>query len=116
MNISEIFGHNVKKYRDLHNLSQEELAFRLSVNLSNITRIEAGAQFVTAETLQKIVDIFNIEPSKLFEVNKEDIKQNKKSTNKEKLIKYIEVQTEEDSKYFLACFKQYIKHIAKISK
>ena len=40
MNILEIFGLNIKKYRMLHELSQEEFAFRLSLNTSNINRIE----------------------------------------------------------------------------
>ena len=116
MNILEIFGLNIKKYRMLHELSQEEFAFRLSLNTSNINRIENGKQFVTVETLQDIVNILDIPPSKLFETGHNNIKQNKRRTYKDKLINYAATQTEEDSKFFFEYLKLYAKHKIKNAK
>jgi len=84
--------------------------------LSNINRIENGSQFVTAETLQNIVNTLNIEPSKLFEDNKEVQKPKKQRPYKERLYNYSSVQTEEDSQFFFDYLKLYMKHKIQTSK
>ena len=67
MKLLKNLGKNIKNYRLKYNLSQEELAYRLSINLSNISRIENGQQFLSAQLLQLIADVFDIPVSKLFE-------------------------------------------------
>lgn len=99
MELLSIFGSNVKKYRELHELSQEEFAHRLEINFSNISRIESGKQFVTAEILQSISNILSVSVNKLFETEEAKEEQKEENSYKEKLINYIVSLTEEDAQY-----------------
>ncbi len=115
MEFLRIFGRNIKKYRELHELSQEEFAYRLSINFSNISRIESGKQFVTAELLEAISKILGITANKLFEQD-DDVKIEKTgNTYKEKLINYVSVLSEEDAKYIFESSKLYMKYKIKNS-
>lgn len=66
MNVKEIFGENLKHYRKLNNITQEELSEKLQVNPSHLSRIENGKSFVTAELLDALCIIFNISPATFF--------------------------------------------------
>lgn len=115
MEFLRTFGNNVKKYRKMKRLSQEELAYRLSINFSNISRIESGKQFVTAEVLQSISNILGITANKLFETEEKSNASKKTANNttnsyKEKLINYISVLSEEDAKYIFESAKLYTKY------
>lgn len=115
MNYVRLFGRNVKKYRELHELSQEEFAYRLSINFSNISRIESGKQFVKADVLENITEVLGITANKLFEPDDEEpVKP--ANTYKEKLINYISALSEEDSQYIFESSKLYIKYKIKNKK
>lgn len=66
MNVKEIFGENLKHYRKLSNITQEELSEKLQINPSHLSRIENGKSFVTAELLDALCIIFNITPATFF--------------------------------------------------
>lgn len=108
MDYLRIFGKNVKKYRELHQLSQEEFAYLLAINFSNISRIESGKQFVTADILQAISNILGVTASKLFESDVEELPQN--NTYSEKLANYISALSEEDAQYIFESSKLYMKY------
>ncbi len=111
MEFLRIFGRNIKKYRELHELSQEEFAHRLSINFSNISRIESGKQFVSADILDAISKILGITANKLFEQEDNNtIKENNNNSYKEKLINYISVLSEEDAQYIFESSKLYMKY------
>ncbi len=66
MDAKHIFGKNLKHFRKLHNLTQEELAEKLGIIPTHLSRIENGKSFVTAELLDALCVIFNISPATLF--------------------------------------------------
>lgn len=53
--VQVLFGQNVKKYRKLAGLNQEQLAERLGVSQKHLSIIETGAQFASA-SLSRITD------------------------------------------------------------
>ena len=65
--ITKSFGKTLKTYRKQKKLTQGKLAELVGINLRQLARIEAGESFVTAETLQKLCDVLNIQPKNLFE-------------------------------------------------
>ncbi len=65
--ISKIFGSNVKKYRKLNKLTQDELSEKLGVGPKHLSRIETGVQFASASLIEKIVEALNVSPATLFE-------------------------------------------------
>ncbi len=55
MNIKKELGENIKRMRKKRRLTQEQLAEKVDISPRNLSGIEVGANFVKAETLEKIV-------------------------------------------------------------
>ncbi len=72
-NLKEAFGKRIKELRKSRNMTQEELAEFLSLNPRQLTRIEAGENFPSAESLAKLCCALDIDMKYLFdfEWNKE---------------------------------------------
>lgn len=66
MNLKNLFGQNVQKYRKLKKLTQENLAELIGVDATSISAIETGKYFVSAENLSKLANALDIEVSELF--------------------------------------------------
>ena len=66
MNVKTIFGENLKHYRKLHKITQEELSEKLGITPNHLSRIENGKSFITAELLDTLCIIFNVSPATLF--------------------------------------------------
>ena len=64
--LSTLFGKNIRKNRISCGLSQEKLAEMLDVSTNTICQIEAGRQFVRAEKLVSLAEIFKTEVYELF--------------------------------------------------
>ena len=60
------FGKNLKKIRKSRKFSQEKLAQFLGITLRHVARLEAGESFISAETLDKLCTIFEIQPAEFF--------------------------------------------------
>jgi transcriptional regulator with XRE-family HTH domain len=59
-------GANIRKIRELKNVTQYKLAKDLMMEQSNLARIEDGKTNPTVKTLLKICDSLNVEMTKLF--------------------------------------------------
>ena len=66
MNSKEIFGENMKHFRKLNNLTQEQLSEKLNITPQHLSRIENGKSFITAELLDSLCIIFNVSPATFF--------------------------------------------------
>lgn len=64
--IKKLLGKRLRELRKYRNLTQEELAEKLNIDQRNLSKIECGNNFVTAETLSKISCALDIEPQELF--------------------------------------------------
>ena len=71
MNSKEIFGENMKHFRKLNNLTQEQLSEKLNITPQHLSRIENGKSFVTAELLDSLCIIFNVSPATFFYTSQE---------------------------------------------
>ena len=66
MNIKKVFGEKVKRIRKKRNLTQEQLAELIDISPRNLSKIEVGACFVKAETLEKLLKALDISTEELF--------------------------------------------------
>lgn len=64
--IQEQLGNKIRKYRKLKGLSQEQLAEKIGIATNTLSSIERGNAFMTAQTLEKIIKIFNVTPQEIF--------------------------------------------------
>lgn len=67
MNISKIFGKQIKSYRKALNISQEELAERCGLHSTYIGQVERGEKNASLKSIQKLSRGLKIPISKLFE-------------------------------------------------
>ena len=67
--IKILLGKRIKELRKRRNLTQERLAEKMDIDQRNLSKIECGNNFITAETLAKIVTALNINPDELFNFN-----------------------------------------------
>jgi transcriptional regulator with XRE-family HTH domain len=64
--LTGVFGKNVKSFRVLYGLSQEQLAEKMDLSINTICEIENGKKFVRAETLVGFAALFHTEVYELF--------------------------------------------------
>ena len=74
MGVKNLLGERVKKFRKLSGFTQEQFAEMIDITPRNLSRIELGTSFVSAETLDKILSALNLPADVLFsyEYLKED--------------------------------------------
>ena len=64
--IKKLLGLRIKELRKIKGFTQEELAEKMEIDQRNLSKIECGNNFITAETLSKILSSLDIEPAELF--------------------------------------------------
>ena len=68
MGIKEDLGKKIKRIRQNRGLTQEQLAEIVDISQRTLSGIETGENFVTAETLDKILAALNTTSDELFAV------------------------------------------------
>lgn len=66
MKLKKLLGEQIKRLRKARRLTQEELAEMIEIAPRNLSRIEVGESFVTAETLEKLLFALNVTAEELF--------------------------------------------------
>ena len=66
MDICNLFGKNVKKYRIKYNLSQEKLAELTGLHRTYISDVERGLRSISLNNIEKLSKALNIKTYKLF--------------------------------------------------
>ncbi len=69
MGIKKELGQKIKRMRINRGLTQEQLAEMIDVSQRTMSGIEIGENFVTAETLDKLIKALNTTPQDLFAIN-----------------------------------------------
>ncbi|MFR6099142.1 MAG: helix-turn-helix domain-containing protein [Longibaculum sp.] len=72
MNLLKIFSSNVRYYRKLKNLSQEELAFKCGLHRTYISSIECLKRNILIENIEKIADALDVEAYILLRERRKD--------------------------------------------
>lgn len=67
-NISNSISQNIKKYRLINNMTQEELAGRLNLDTQYYAQLERGERNFTIEKIIHLCSIFHIGVEEIIEV------------------------------------------------
>jgi transcriptional regulator with XRE-family HTH domain len=71
--LRSIVSRNIKKYRALRQLSQEELSEEVDISVNFLSNIESGRRWISPLTMVKFAAALKIEPYELFKPEKEGI-------------------------------------------
>ena len=66
MNIKKTLGEKFKRVRKQRGYTQEQLAELIDISPRNLSKIEVGACFVTAETLERLLVALDVSTEELF--------------------------------------------------
>lgn len=105
MNLKKILGKNIKQYRILRGFSQEEFAEKIDISQQTLSRIECGKNFLTAETLEKILSVLGVKINELF-VYEEEYSSDNVLEDIEKYLQFLKSNPKK-----LACVHKMIKEI-----
>lgn len=111
--IVELFGNNVRKHRERANLTLEKLAELTNQSYQNISKIELGGGFVSAETLEKISKALDVNPSVLFSTENLPEKLAQKSDYEQLLIDLIKNLDEEKQESIYKIITTFLKEVSK---
>ncbi len=65
--MKELLGKRIKELRLQQQLTQEQLAEMTGMGERNLSKIECGINFISADTLEKITKALNVSPKDLFD-------------------------------------------------
>lgn len=65
-------GKKIKKIRKIKGFRQEAFAEQIGIATNTLSSIETGNAFMTASTLERIIEVLNVTPKDLFDFD-EDI-------------------------------------------
>ena len=66
MGVKKLLGEKVKRLRKMRGYTQEKFAEMIDITPRNLNRIESGENFVTSDTLDKILTSLHIPADILF--------------------------------------------------
>ena len=69
MGIKEEFGEKIKRMRQNRGLTQDQLAEAVDISQRALSAIERGENFVTSETLDRLLKTLNTTSEELFALN-----------------------------------------------
>ena len=72
MSYQELITNGIKRLRFKNNLTQEQFAEKISMSVQGYRNIEHNRYLPTAETIDKICEVFNITPVELLLPNPQD--------------------------------------------
>lgn len=64
--VCKVLGDNIKKFRKIKGITQNELAEQAGMEVKSLSLIETGKGFVSAKTLEKLSAILKVSYSDLF--------------------------------------------------
>ncbi|MBO6088556.1 helix-turn-helix transcriptional regulator [bacterium] len=64
--VCKILGDNIKKFRKIKGITQNELAELAGIEVKSLSLIETGKGFISAKNLEKLSSILNVSFSDLF--------------------------------------------------
>lgn len=68
MEIQAVVGRNVKRYRELKGVSQEELAFQSDLHRTYVSGVERGIRNPTVAIVARLAAALGVSPAALLEL------------------------------------------------
>lgn len=104
--IQECFIENLKRERKKSGYSQERLAELIGCSPKYISALEIGKRFPSLDTLQKLIDVFNIEPYQLFRESSYQVK----AIDIESIREFETFLAQDMPQYIKEAIKRFISH------
>ena len=109
--IRNVIAGNVKKYRKLRQLTQENLAELADVSNTYIANIECGQTWISDKTLEKIATALHIQEYLLFIPEEELITNSDTIKKKQKMIEFLKSRENNLSSYISNYFSETFEQI-----
>lgn len=111
--VRSVIAQNVRKYRKLEGLTQEQLAEAADVSNTYVANIECGQTWVSDKTLEKIAAALRIDIYLLFISEKTNQNAKDALAKSGENISYLKKRQNELNNYVKAFFSETFEHIVK---
>lgn len=105
-NISNSISKNIKKYRLMNNMTQEELAGKLNLDTQYYSQLERGERNFTIEKIIHLCSIFHIGIEDIIEVTPND------QQNTDMLLQHLISELRKLSYTQLSAVKKFVEEFA----
>ncbi|MFT8319295.1 MAG: helix-turn-helix transcriptional regulator [Bacillus sp. (in: firmicutes)] len=109
------YGENIKKYRKLMKLNQEQLGEKVDVTKSFISKLENEAAKPSLEMLVKIANVLEVDIGDLID-NKKDVPQEIKDAGGEWMVLGEQLEKEGITPEQVKQWAEIVKNMTKISE
>lgn len=89
-------GERIKYYRQINNISRQELATKFEISIHTLAKYEQGQREPSIDMITMLSDYFNVSIDELI---KGETKNSNNSSNKDELISNLIKENEELKKY-----------------
>ena len=111
--VRSVIAQNVRKYRKLEGLTQEQLAEAADVSNTYIANIECGQTWVSDKTLEKVAAALRVEIYLLFISEKPEQNAKDASVKSRENISYLKKRQNQLNNYVKAFFSETFEHIVR---
>lgn len=73
MDVVELLGANVRRYRKLKRMTQEQLALDVGMERSYVSDLERGTRNPSVRALGRLAEVLEVEPSALLMVVRDGV-------------------------------------------
>lgn len=98
-NIKKLLGERIKEIRKSKNLTQEQLAERIGIEIPSLSNIENGKNYPNSETIEKIANGLEMEVFELY------IFEHLKELDSKKMLEEINNSLKDDLKLLKTVYK-----------
>lgn len=70
MTLREIFARNLRHWRGVRGLSQEEVAFKADISRGYMSDLERATYSASLDKIERIAKVLGVDPAKLLERNR----------------------------------------------
>ncbi len=68
MDLRDIFATNLRRYRNIRGLSQDDLAYDAKISRSYLSQIEKGAFYASLRIVGRLAESLGVEPAELLKL------------------------------------------------
>lgn len=103
------FGHNLKKFRQLAEMTQETLSEKLEITAQHLSYLETGSRSPSFEIISSAADILGVSPSELLDEKPKSVSVNKQKEFLSKISTLTKPLSKDDQERILKIIGQCVK-------
>jgi len=109
MGINQAVGDQIRHLRQVHGMTQQQLAEQSDLSIDHIGKIERGVTSPTVEALAQVARGLGVSIATLFDLYEETVSADASTTAIAELSRYLRRRRPEDAEFALSVIRQILE-------